>query len=248
MLVGSMKPLGRDVKGRVDDDLQILEDDVTIGMEDGLPSIRFSKRIHQALYKSMTYPSNMVAWIRFPGILGFMYLKSVLTNIGEMVGHVIKQDDQTGNAQRGHFVRMRHLKDMYNFESGQEGQKYEGTLPSVDCGNSNYANKNVENENFRPWMLFDHRRKRNVRKQSDDRKAKKGADSSGSRFDILQNLRENNKELISDANPINSTSFKGKGVAIYNSPLGEDHTIRKRDLNDGAVISKLSLDWLADLG
>ena len=34
----------------------------------------------------------------------------------------------------------RHLKDMYNFKSGQEGQKDEGTLPSVDCGNLYYAN------------------------------------------------------------------------------------------------------------
>ncbi|MBA0838991.1 hypothetical protein Goarm_004766 [Gossypium armourianum] len=257
MLVGSMKPSGRDVQRRVDDDLQILEGDVTIGTEDGLPSIRFSERI--ALYKSMvwtvvvklfgwkigiqtlsnriyrlwkpstpisimdlendyflvkfqeevdyvrtltegpwivfgqylmiqpwsqyfstsqTYPSNVVAWIRFPRILGFMYRKSVLTNIGEMVVHVIKLDDQTGNAQKGRFVRMVVLLD--------QGQKDEGTLPSVDCGNSYYANKNVENENFEPWMLDDHRRKRN------------------------------------------------------------DHTMRKRDLNDGAVISKSSLgDGLA---
>ncbi|MBA0661829.1 hypothetical protein Goklo_006070 [Gossypium klotzschianum] len=118
MLVGSMKPLGREVQGRVDDDLQILEGDVTIGTEDGLPSIRFSERIHQALYKSR-----------------------LITEERGMVGNKV----MTGKQRKGRIRR-----------------------------------------------------------------------------DL------------------------GKGVSIYNNPLGEDHTMCKRDLNDGAVISKSSLgDGLA---
>ncbi|MBA0702641.1 hypothetical protein Goari_020437 [Gossypium aridum] len=35
------------------DDLQLLERDVTVGMEDAMPSIHFSDHVHQTLYESM---------------------------------------------------------------------------------------------------------------------------------------------------------------------------------------------------
>lgn len=48
----------------------------------------------------------MVVWIRLLDFPSFMYKKNVIKSIRERVGHVIKLDDNTCNAQRGHFVRL----------------------------------------------------------------------------------------------------------------------------------------------
>ncbi|MBA0742179.1 hypothetical protein Gogos_015262 [Gossypium gossypioides] len=53
ILVCSLKSLGKVVQRSEKNDLQLLESDVSIETEDGLLSIRFSKRVHQALHKSM---------------------------------------------------------------------------------------------------------------------------------------------------------------------------------------------------
>ncbi|KAG8474374.1 hypothetical protein CXB51_033788 [Gossypium anomalum] len=66
-----------------------------------------------------------------------------------------------------------HTKDMCSFSSGQERQKGEESVLVMDQGISDTANNGVENEKYGLWMLVDRRGKRNSRKQSDDRQAKK---------------------------------------------------------------------------
>ncbi|MBA0787082.1 hypothetical protein Gotri_027938 [Gossypium trilobum] len=53
ILVGSLKSLGKVVQGSEKNDLQLLESDVSIGIEDGLLSITFSEWVHQRLLKDM---------------------------------------------------------------------------------------------------------------------------------------------------------------------------------------------------
>lgn len=53
-LVVSKRMAGLDSKEKEDDDIQLLEGDVIDGTEDGIPSIKFSGRVHQLLYKSMS--------------------------------------------------------------------------------------------------------------------------------------------------------------------------------------------------
>ncbi|KAK5785001.1 hypothetical protein PVK06_039542 [Gossypium arboreum] len=49
ILVGSKNMGGLNMHDQEEDDLQLLERDVTIGMKDGMPSIHFSDRVHQIL-------------------------------------------------------------------------------------------------------------------------------------------------------------------------------------------------------
>ncbi|MBA0549084.1 hypothetical protein Golob_020142 [Gossypium lobatum] len=54
MLLGASRDPKLSLQDQDKDDSQLIEGDVSIGIEDGLPSIRFSKRVHQILYQSMS--------------------------------------------------------------------------------------------------------------------------------------------------------------------------------------------------
>ncbi|MBA0794154.1 hypothetical protein Gohar_018505, partial [Gossypium harknessii] len=165
----------------------------TIGIEDGLPSIRFSDRVHQIFHKNISrsvvvkllgrkiryqallhkvyslwkpsgpirimdlendyfliklqsednyvraltegpwvvygqyltiqpwlklfspgqpFPSSIVVWIYFWGIPSFMYRKSVIKSIGEIIGRVIKLDDNTESVHMGCFAHMSVVLDL----------------------------------------------------------------------------------------------------------------------------------------
>ncbi|PPD98059.1 hypothetical protein GOBAR_DD04926 [Gossypium barbadense] len=85
------------------DDLQLLNDDVTKGTDDGLPFIRFSNREESDYIQALT---------EGPWIIFEQYLKSILMSIGKTIGHVIKLDDDTGNAHTGRFVPMAIFLDL----------------------------------------------------------------------------------------------------------------------------------------
>ncbi|KHG28638.1 Type III pantothenate kinase [Gossypium arboreum] len=108
MLLGASRDPKLSLQDQDKDDSQLIEGDVSTRIEDGLPSIRFSERVHQILYQS------------FPD---FFIGRVDLTSIGEMIVHVIKLDDNTGNAQRGRFVRRYGRScDSCSFVSAQDGQ------------------------------------------------------------------------------------------------------------------------------
>lgn len=52
------------------------------------------------------YPSMVLAWIRLPGLSGFMYKRKIVEAIGGLIGKVVRLDFQTDNRSRGHFVRL----------------------------------------------------------------------------------------------------------------------------------------------
>ncbi|MBA0874783.1 hypothetical protein Goshw_022015, partial [Gossypium schwendimanii] len=60
------------------DDLQLLNDDVTTGTEDGLPFIRFSNRVHQVLHQSM---SRTVVVKLLGGKIGFQTLSNKIYHL-----------------------------------------------------------------------------------------------------------------------------------------------------------------------
>ncbi|KAK5833934.1 hypothetical protein PVK06_017800 [Gossypium arboreum] len=125
MLLGASRDTGKSVIGQDNDDLQLLDGDVTTGTKDGLPSIHFSDRIHQILYQVFNHGQNPSplpshshpTWLLgfdFREFLVFLYWQSILKSIGETIGQVIKLDVNTGNAQRGRFVRMAIFLDLNN--------------------------------------------------------------------------------------------------------------------------------------
>ncbi|PPS07823.1 hypothetical protein GOBAR_AA12840 [Gossypium barbadense] len=52
------------------------------------------------------YPSVVMAWIRLPGLPGFMFKRKILEAIGSMIGKVAKFDFKTDNRTKRRFARM----------------------------------------------------------------------------------------------------------------------------------------------
>ncbi|KAG8491388.1 hypothetical protein CXB51_014595 [Gossypium anomalum] len=52
------------------------------------------------------YPSVVLAWIRLPRLLGFLFRQQILEAIRGLIGKVIKLDFQTDNRTRGRFARL----------------------------------------------------------------------------------------------------------------------------------------------
>ncbi|KAK5794663.1 hypothetical protein PVK06_035902 [Gossypium arboreum] len=116
-----------------DKELEFLKGNVHRSMVNGIPSIDFSERIQKILFKKMELtivlklleknigygalhsrvcslwsPSKPfhLMYIENGGLLGFLYKKKILEEIGETVGKVVRLDLNTDNRTRGRFARM----------------------------------------------------------------------------------------------------------------------------------------------
>ncbi|KAH1090953.1 hypothetical protein J1N35_018210 [Gossypium stocksii] len=94
------------------------------------------------------YPSLvMVAWIRLPGLSGYLYKRKLIEAIGGLIGKVVKLDLQTDNRTRGRFARLvffinldMPLVSQVLVDSVVQRVEYEA-LPTVcfDCGKYSHA-------------------------------------------------------------------------------------------------------------
>ncbi|KAH1067160.1 hypothetical protein J1N35_032147 [Gossypium stocksii] len=55
---------------------------------------------------SQPYPSSLLAWIRLPGLPGYLYNKKIIEEIGGTIGKVVRLDFNTNSRIKGRFVRM----------------------------------------------------------------------------------------------------------------------------------------------
>ncbi|KAK9042856.1 hypothetical protein V6N11_071211 [Hibiscus sabdariffa] len=55
---------------------------------------------------TVPFPTKVVVWIRLPGLPVILYKKSIITEIGECIGPVVKMDFHTECGRRGRFARM----------------------------------------------------------------------------------------------------------------------------------------------
>ncbi|PPR83483.1 hypothetical protein GOBAR_AA37232 [Gossypium barbadense] len=55
---------------------------------------------------SQAYPSVVMAWIRFSALPSYLYNHKIITEIGELVGKVVKLDLNTDSRTRGYFARL----------------------------------------------------------------------------------------------------------------------------------------------
>lgn len=51
------------------------------------------------------FPQTVVAWVRIPGLSGAFYKRSLLQEIGSLIGKVVKIDMQTDKGSRGQLAR-----------------------------------------------------------------------------------------------------------------------------------------------
>ncbi|MBA0660580.1 hypothetical protein Goklo_012579, partial [Gossypium klotzschianum] len=132
---------------RGEEGFEFLEGDIVKSSVNGILDISFFNRIQQILVRNMAsivvvFLSSMMVWIRLPGLLGFLYKKKILEEIGGLIGTVTRLDFQIDKGLRGKFARM--------------VEKTKETSPEVG--------KAVESsESFVPWMLVERRTWRNSR-------------------------------------------------------------------------------------
>ncbi|KAH1098909.1 hypothetical protein J1N35_015830 [Gossypium stocksii] len=55
---------------------------------------------------TQAYPSVVMAWIIFPTLPSYLYNRKIITEIGELVGKVVKLYMNTDSRARGHFARL----------------------------------------------------------------------------------------------------------------------------------------------
>ncbi|MBA0751721.1 hypothetical protein Gogos_000626, partial [Gossypium gossypioides] len=180
---------------------------------------------------SQPFPSNVVIWIRFPGVLG-----------------VIKSDDNTGNALLGRFVRLAVMRVEYEslpnvcFACGHYGHMKEScpTLhvqeklggENVDLNletrsNGSMVNHEGANE-FGHWMLVNRWSRRPDRCKGSGKVVKESANLKGSRFNALLNLRDNEIDAVQNILLEFNAKSNGKGLVIYDNPSGVDNSILDR--------------------
>ncbi|MBA0742604.1 hypothetical protein Gogos_015644 [Gossypium gossypioides] len=67
---------------------------------------------------SKPFPNMVLVWIRFPGMLGFLYKRQILEEIGSLIGKVTRLDVKAESGARGRFARMPVFVDLEKpFES-----------------------------------------------------------------------------------------------------------------------------------
>ncbi|PPR87700.1 hypothetical protein GOBAR_AA32989 [Gossypium barbadense] len=71
---------------------------------------------------SQPYPSIVLAWIRLPGLPGFLYKRKIIEEIGGTIGKVVRLDFNTDNRTRGRIQRVEYeaLPTIY-FTCGKYG-------------------------------------------------------------------------------------------------------------------------------
>ncbi|KAH1090755.1 hypothetical protein J1N35_018012 [Gossypium stocksii] len=120
-----------------------------------------------------------MAWIRLPGLSGFLYKRNILEAIGNTIGKVVKYDFKTNNRTRGRFSRLAlfiNLDKPLIFHICINGEiqrvEYEALLMEIsDKDNDKVVVDNGPNRNnvdfgkeseptYGPWMLVECRSRR----------------------------------------------------------------------------------------
>ncbi|KAK5819754.1 hypothetical protein PVK06_024777 [Gossypium arboreum] len=215
MLLGASRDPKLSLQDQDKDDSQLIEGDVSTRIEDGLPSIRFSERVHQILYQS------------FPD---FFIGRVDLTSIGEMIVHVIKLDDNTGNAQRGRFVRLVVLLDI--------------NKPLVSKIKINGRLQCVEYESL-PSTCFSCRR---YGRSCDSCSFVSAQDGQNDILTVQKDSRDLNQGDNRESNPTVSAKLKGKKVAIYNNSLVEEGSPLKPQLGYASALARSSREGIKEAG
>ncbi|MBA0880033.1 hypothetical protein Goshw_026815 [Gossypium schwendimanii] len=153
-----------------DEEFDLLDGDIEKSTVDGISSIDFLDRVNKILIKHMAtsvyltvqpwsidfnptkpYPSVVMTWIWFLGLLGHMYKKKILWEIGEMVGKVAKLDLNTDNKVRGSCGKV---------EESLAALVERNNLSEKKLLDSATA---VETDLFGPWMLVERRVEKQIR-------------------------------------------------------------------------------------
>ncbi|KAL4378055.1 hypothetical protein GQ457_02G020520 [Hibiscus cannabinus] len=216
-----------------EEDIDLNEGDVTRGFVDGLITIDFSDRVHDLAVKSL----EQTIVIKILGRrIGYttrginclpvtLYKRSLITELGEYVGRVLKLDYQTETGQRGRFARMAVRVDLNKplvskivvngrvqlveyeslplicFHCGKYGHGTD-TCPTFQTAPATEAPTRpstpetpVPTTMFGPWMVVEKRQRRPQSKESAGKGLSGGVTISESRFTPILDENSNDPPL-----------------------------------------------------
>ncbi|MBA0812554.1 hypothetical protein Gohar_026516 [Gossypium harknessii] len=210
MVVGSKKKGVLDIQENDEDDVQLLKEDFTVGNDYFLIKLQSEEDYVRALTEGLC----------------------VIKSIREMIGRVIKLDDNTESAQRGRFARLAVVLDLNKAlisrikESCYKPSKRGRSDEDIGTSTSNaqpqvQGEKHDVAEKYGPWMLVDQ-----CPRKSDQKTGNGGEETTSfkrSRFNALTTLRDNDS---AENHVLKLVNLKGKGLAVYGNPLGgEDSNV-----------------------
>ncbi|XP_039049545.1 uncharacterized protein LOC120190550 [Hibiscus syriacus] len=165
------------------------------------------------------HPSQIIAWVRLPGLHYRYYTRSLFRILTGVIGKVVRVDYNTSDGKRGKFARIAVIIDLtkplvagIKLDGHLQRTEYEG-LPTICLNSGKYGHPKevcagvVEDNPFGPWMQATRRgRKMNLnRKDETTSKENSGIEgvSSKSRFDVLSNDANLENEVKSSIHPNN---------------------------------------------
>ncbi|KAI9127941.1 hypothetical protein K1719_000934 [Acacia pycnantha] len=200
--------------------------------------------------------SNVVAWIRLPGLSFRYYHKSTLRAIGTLLGEVIKIDYMTETRGRGKFARLAVLIDLQKplvpwikVDGQTHGVEYEG-LPLIcfDCGKYGHVREKCSGKGQQVVvdgnMVVSNPRRDNYNSQSEQKlsvsEKKSSPETPSSQFGSWMQVkysRKGNKhsggKLPKVAGP-NGTGGSRYNVLVNSDDL-EEHSPEITTVSDGKI-------------
>ncbi|KAK5772658.1 hypothetical protein PVK06_048951 [Gossypium arboreum] len=139
---------------------------------------------------SQTFPSVVMAWIRFLTLPSYLYNHKIIIEIGNLVGKMVKLDINTDSRTRGRFARLAvygHVESICNFKVAEAPIEANiGSLVEEPVNqNLNIETTEKKDGNYGPWMIVERksRRKSRIEMQKSYENLKREKESS--------NLRDN---------------------------------------------------------
>ncbi|MBA0873253.1 hypothetical protein Goshw_030228 [Gossypium schwendimanii] len=140
------------------------------------------------------FPSVVMAWIRFPGLPGFLYKKRILEEIGNLVGQVVKLDIKTDSGATGQFARMtvsidleKPLTSQVSINGRMQRVEFEA-LPTAMDKEADPAAAAAAADAFGPWMVVQRKSRHNQAGKRNQKAKVAEGNLAGSRFAALNSL------------------------------------------------------------
>ncbi|PPD72023.1 hypothetical protein GOBAR_DD31086 [Gossypium barbadense] len=136
-----------------------------------------------AFNPTQVYPSVVMAWIRFSALPSYLYNRKIITEIGELIGKVVKLDMNIDSRARGYFARMAilingrsqkveyeslsticfhcgrygYVENLYTFRKPGLAVEKNNDSPETTLENQNLVEEGSakKDENYGPWMIVE---------------------------------------------------------------------------------------------
>ncbi|KAK5772032.1 hypothetical protein PVK06_048293 [Gossypium arboreum] len=123
---------------------------------------------------SQPHPSLVLAWIRLPGLPGYLYKKKIIKVIGNTIGKVVRLDFNTDSRTRGRFAR---IAAYINLDRPLVAQVLTARVDPVA------VEKRDDTATYGPWMVVERKSRRNSRNNGSIRTENKEEGKSGKEKD-----------------------------------------------------------------